>query len=34
MVPIIAFLENYVFATFGIVASVNDYFLGQPLLHH
>lgn len=34
MVPIIAFLENDVFSTFGIVASVNECFLGQPLLHH
>lgn len=34
MVPIIALLENDIFATFDIVASVNEYFLGQPLLHH
>lgn len=34
MVPIIALVENDVFASLDIVAGVNEYFLGQPQLHH
>lgn len=34
MVAIIALVENDVFASFDIADGVNEYFLGQPQLHH